>query len=185
MVQGEDVGVGFEVDYSAPLIPPVGVLPLGHHNNGCGVVLTDFVKDSVKQGPKWVEVRGDLELSVGKRVTSEVIGVGGVRVELGRKLVMLRGGEDIGGWVELEVVADVGEDDGVKHDIFVCSASVVKLRDGKCDALGERMDGASAERGLECGWAGVVVARDQRVVCLWWTRARTCWRGVVELGKSR
>ena len=62
---------------------------------------------------------------------------------------MLRGGEYIGGWVEVEVVADVVEEDGVEHDSFVCSAGVVKFWNGKCDALGERRDGASAERGLE------------------------------------
>ena len=48
LVQGEDVGARFEFDDSAPLIPPVGVLPLGHHNNGRGVILADFVKHSVE-----------------------------------------------------------------------------------------------------------------------------------------
>ena len=122
---------------------------------------------------------------MGKRVASKGIGVGGIRGEVGGKLVMLRGGKDIGGWVEVKVVANVVEDDGVEHDIFVCSAGVVKLRNGECDALGEWGDGASAERGLECGWAGVVVARNQRITRLWWTRTRTLWRGVVGLGKSR
>ena len=112
-------------------------------------------------------------------------GVGGFRGEVGGKLVMLCGGEDVGGWVEVEVVANVVEDDGVEHDIFVCSAGVVKLRDGEGDALGGRRDGASVEGGLECGRAGVVVARDQGVVCLRWTRTRTWRRGVVGLGESR
>ena len=177
--------MGFEFDYSAPVIPPVGALPVGHHHNGGGVVLTDFVEDSVKQGPRWVDVRGDLEPSVGECVASKGVGVGGIRGEVGGKLVMLCGGEDIGGWVEVEIVADVVEDDGVEHDIFVCSSGIVELWHGECDALGERRVGASTERGLELGWSGVAVARDQTVVRQWWTRTRTWWRGVVGLGKSR
>ena len=122
---------------------------------------------------------------MGDRVASKGVGVGGIRGEVGGKLVMLRGSKDIGGRVEVEVVANVAEDDRVEHDIFVCPASVVKFRDGKCDALGERRGGASAARGLEVGWAGVMVARNQRGICLWWTGTRTWWRGVVGLGKSR
>ena len=83
--------------------------------------MTDFFKDSVEEGPRWIDIRGDLKPSVGERVASKGIGVGGIRGEVGGKLVVLRGGEDIGGWVDVEVVADVVEDDGVEHDIFVCS----------------------------------------------------------------
>ena len=185
MVEGEDTGLRMELDDSFPMKPPGGVLPLGHNDNGASCILADFLKESVELGPGRVDVGGDLVPSVGKRVTSKGVGVVGIRGEVGGKLVMLRGGEDIGGWVEVEVVADVVEDDGVEHDIFVCSSGIVELWHGECDALGERRDGASAESGLEFGWAGVVVAGNQRITRLWWTRTRTWWWGVVGLGKSR
>ena len=70
---------------------------------------------------------------------------------------MLRGCEDSCSGVYREVGTDVAEDDGVEHDVFVCSAGVSNLGNGKCDALGEGWSGASAERGLELGWAGVMV----------------------------
>ena len=48
-----------------------------------------------------------------------------------------RGGEDVRGRVEIEVDADVVEDDGVKHDVFVSAASVGDLGNWESDALGE------------------------------------------------
>ena len=88
---------------------------------------------------------------------------------------MLRGGEYISFGVDLEVGANVAEDDGVEHDIFVGSTGEGDLWDRECDALSERGNGASAEGGFELGWAGVLVARDQRITRRWWTRTRTWW----------
>ena len=121
------------------------------------LVLTDFVEDAVGEGPGWVDVGVDLVPAVGKRVASKSVGVVGVSCVVVGKLVMVRGGEHICDGVNLEVFADVAEDDGVEHDVFVCSAGVRNLGNGKCDALGERWSGASAERGLELGRARVMV----------------------------
>ena len=56
----------------------------------------------------------------------------------------------------------------VEHDVFVCSAGVSNLGDGKCDALGERWSGASAERGLELGRARVMVGGNHEITRGWW-----------------
>ena len=113
-------------------------MPLGHDEEGACLVLDDFVEDAVEEGPGWVDVGTDLVPAVGKRVASKCVGVIGIRGEVGGKLVMLRGGEDIRFGVELEVGANVAEDDGVEHDIFVGSTGEGDLWDRECDALGER-----------------------------------------------
>ena len=69
-----------------------------------------------------------------------------VRGEVVGYLMMLRGGEDIRGGRDAEVGADVAEDDGVKHDVFVCSVGVGNLWHGKSDALGEGWSWMAASR---------------------------------------
>jgi len=83
--------------------------------------------------------------AVGKRVASKGVGVVGVRGKVVGELMVLRGGEDISGGRDAEVGANVAEDDGVEHDVFVGSTGQGNLGNGKCDALGERWSGASAE----------------------------------------
>ena len=90
---------------------------------------------------------------MGKRVAFEGVGVVGVRGVVVGQLMVLRGGEDISGGRDAEVGANVAEDDGVEHDVFVGSTGEGNLWDGKCDTLGKRRYVASAEGGLELVWA--------------------------------
>ena len=67
----------------------------------------------------------------------------------------------------VEVGANVAEDDGVEHDIFVGSTGEGDLWDRECDALSKRGNGTSAEGGFEFGWARVLVIGDQRITLRW------------------
>ena len=73
------------------------------------------------------------------------------------------------GGVYVEEFANVAEDDGVEHDVFVGSTGEGNLGNGKRDALGERRGGASAEGGLELGWARVMVSGDHGIARGLWT----------------
>ena len=66
-------------DDGFPMGPPGGPIPLGDDEEGGCLVLTDFLKDAVEEGPGWVDVGAYLVPSVGKRVATKGVGVVGVR----------------------------------------------------------------------------------------------------------